>query len=116
MAVFDLVNLSGLMDDAKCFAFVRHRRWPEGIRCPARDNDAVIRDGCDDTQPCWQSHRCKAGAGRFDDLTGTVLAGHHQPLRVWVLCLYGSVKNLGRYAASWIAGWPNCPSSPAALT
>ena len=25
---------------------------------------------------------------RFDDLTGTVLAGHHQPLRVWVLCLY----------------------------
>jgi hypothetical protein len=28
----------------------------------------------------------------------------------------GSVKNLGRYAASWIAGWPNCPSSTAALT
>src|SRR4029450_6332244 len=25
--------------------------------------------------------------GRFDDLTGTVLAGHHQPLRVWVLGL-----------------------------
>jgi hypothetical protein len=25
--------------------------------------------------------------GRFDDLTGTVLAGHHQPLRVWVLRL-----------------------------
>ena len=28
----------------------------------------------------------------------------------------GSVKNLGRYAARWIAGWPNCPSSNAALT
>jgi len=28
----------------------------------------------------------------------------------------GSVKNLGRYAASWIAGWPNRPSSTAALT
>ncbi len=28
----------------------------------------------------------------------------------------GSVKNLGLYAASWIAGWPNCPSSTAALT
>ena len=35
MAVSDLVNLSGLMDDAKCFAFVRQRRWPEGIRCLA---------------------------------------------------------------------------------
>ena len=28
----------------------------------------------------------------------------------------GSVKNLGRYAASWTAGWPNRPSSTAALT
>ena len=30
----------------------------------------------------------------FDDLTGTVLAGHHQPLRVWVLCLYFMGLNL----------------------
>ena len=79
MAVSDLVNLSGLMEDAKCFAFVRQRRWPEGIRCPACDNDAVFRDGHDDTQPCRQRYRCKACSGRFDDLTGTVLAGHHQP-------------------------------------
>jgi len=27
----------------------------------------------------------------------------------------GSVKNLGRYAASWIVWWPNRPSSTAAL-
>jgi hypothetical protein len=31
---------------------------------------------------------------RFDDLTDTVLAGHHQPLRVWVLCLYFMGLNL----------------------
>ena len=31
MAASDLVNLSGLMDDAKCFAFVRQHRWPEGV-------------------------------------------------------------------------------------
>jgi len=35
MAAPDLVNLSGLMDDAKCFAFVRQQRWPEGVHCPA---------------------------------------------------------------------------------
>ncbi len=28
----------------------------------------------------------------------------------------GSVKNLGRYAASWVAGLPKRPSSTAALT
>jgi transposase-like protein len=94
MAAPDLVNLSGLMDDAKCFAFVRQHRWPEGVRCPGCDSAAVIRDGCDDTQRERQRYRCKACAGRFDDLTGTVLAGHHQPLRVWVLCLYLMGLNL----------------------
>ena len=94
MAAPDLVNLSGLMDDAKCFAFVRQRRWPEGVRCPGCSSEAVIRDGCDDTQPCRQRYRCKTCGSRFDDLTGTVLAGHHQPLRVWVRCLYLMGLNL----------------------
>jgi transposase-like protein len=94
MAAIDLVNLSALLDDAKCFALVRQHRWPEGVRCPGCGSDAVIRDGCDDTQPCRQRYRCKACAGRFDDLTGTVLAGRHRPLRVWVLCLYLMGLNL----------------------
>jgi len=94
MATSDLINLSGLIDDAKCFALVREHRWPEGVRCPVCGSCAVIRDGCDDTQPCRQRYRCKACAGRFDDLTGTMLAGHHQPLRVLVLCLYFMGLNL----------------------
>ena len=36
MPASDLVNLSGLMDDAKCFAFVRQHRWPKGVRPTAR--------------------------------------------------------------------------------
>src|SRR4051794_40613827 len=87
MAASDLVDLSGLMDDAKCFTLMRQRRWPEGVRCPGCGSDAVIRDGRDD-------YRCKACAGRFDDLTGTALAGRHQPMRVWVLCLYFMGLNL----------------------
>jgi hypothetical protein len=51
------------------------------------DSGAIIRDGCDDTQPHRQRYRREACAGLRYDLTGTVLAGHHQPLRVWVLCL-----------------------------
>jgi len=94
MAAPDLINLSGLMDDAKCFVFVRQHRWPEGVHCPGCGSPAVVRDGCDDTQPCRQRYRCKACASRFDDLAGTVLAGHHQPLQVWVLCLYFMGLNL----------------------
>src|ERR671939_1712977 len=94
MTAPELVNLSALIDDAKCFALVRQHRWPDGVCCPACGNRTVVRDGSDDTQPHRQRYRCKTGAGRFDDLTGTVLAGHHQPLRVWVLCLYFMGLNL----------------------
>jgi transposase-like protein len=94
MTAPDLVNLSALIDDAKCFALVRQHRWPEGVRCPACGEASVVRDGFDETQAHRQRYRCKACARRFDDLTGTVLAGHHQPLRVWVLCLYLMGLNL----------------------
>ena len=94
MGAPDLVNLTSLIADGKCFALVRQHRWPEGVRCPGCGGDAVVRHGCDDAQPQRQRYRCKRCAGRFDDLTGTVLAGHHQPLRVWVLCLYFMGLNL----------------------
>jgi transposase-like protein len=94
MTAPDLVNLSALIEDAKCFALVRQHRWPEGVCCPACGSGSVVRDGFDETQPHRQRYRCRACAGRFDDLTGTVLAGHHQPLRVWVLCLYLMGLNL----------------------
>jgi transposase-like protein len=94
MAVSDLVNLSALLDEAKCFELVRQHRWPEGVRCPGCNDAAVVRNGRDETQPHRQRYLCKACRGRFDDLTDTVLAGHHQPLRVWVLCLYLMGLNL----------------------
>jgi transposase-like protein len=70
-----LVNLSSLLDDAKCYALVRQHRWPEGVRCPRCAGARVARDGRDQAQPHRQRYRRAAGGARFDDLTGTVLAG-----------------------------------------
>src|SRR5215213_10897953 len=105
MTTVDPVNLASLLDDAKCFALVRQHRWPEGVRCPGCGSDAVVRNGHDDTQPHRQRYRCQACTLRFDDLSGTVLAGHHQPLRIWVLCLYfmglcSATIRIGRRIAS----------------
>ena len=94
MTATPLVNLAALIDDAKCFELVRQHRWPDGVRCPTCSSAAVTRHGRDDTQPHRQRYRCTACQTRFDDLTGTALAGHHQPLRVWVLCLYLMGLNL----------------------
>src|SRR5919107_5924305 len=94
MAATPLVNLAALIDDAKCFGLIRQLRWPDGVRCPTCSSAAVARHGRDDTQPHRQRYRCTTCGSRFDDLTGTALAGHHRPLRVWVLCLYFMGLNL----------------------
>ena len=83
------LTLLPLIDDQKCFQTVRELRWPEGIQCPHCESRQVTKRGFDDTQQERQRYRCGGcDCGReFDDLTGTVFAGHHQPLRVWILCL-----------------------------
>jgi transposase-like protein len=54
----------------------------------------ITKQGRDTTQPARQKYRCLGCLRSFDDLTGTVLAGHPQPLRVWILCLYFMGLNL----------------------
>ena len=83
-----------LIDDAKCFATVRKRRWPEGVSCPRCESRQVTRRGLNETQPDRQRDLC-GGCGRnFDDLTDTLFAGHPQPLRVWLWRLYFRGLNL----------------------
>jgi transposase-like protein len=114
MTATPLVNLAALIDDVTCFALVRQHRWPDGVRCPSCGSAAVARHGRDETHRCRrhrsgpagiagasagegphrQRYRCTACGSRFDDLTGTALAGHHRPLRLWVLCLYLMGLNL----------------------
>ena len=77
-----LVNILGITDDAKCYEMVRRLRWPEGTRCPYCDSAQVVKQGRDETEPQRQRYECRSCGRRFDDLTGTIFAGHHQPLRV----------------------------------
>src|SRR3954451_12133815 len=111
------VNLSSLIDDARCFELVRRHRWPEGVRCPRCESASVARHGRDEVQPHRQRYRCVGCGARFDDLTGTALAGHHQPLRVWVLCLYLMGLNLSnrQIAQELDPGVPDLQAVPGAL-
>jgi transposase-like protein len=70
---------------------------PTGVSCPHSDSRDVVQDGKDDTQPNRQRYDCRACSRRFDDLTGTVFAGRHQPLQTWILCLYLMELNLSTY-------------------
>jgi transposase-like protein len=88
------VNIKNLIDDAQGYQTVRELRWPDGVQCPSCESKHVIKRGFDDTEPARQRYECHDCDKRFDDLTDTIFAGHHQPLKVWILCLYFMGLNL----------------------
>src|SRR3954470_16334857 len=89
-----MVNIQDLFDDAKCYQTIRDMRWPDGVACPQCSSDSIIKNGRDDTEPHRQRYECKGCGHRFDDLSDTIFAGHHQPLRTWIACLYLMGLNL----------------------
>lgn len=88
------ISIQRLIDDSKCYEMVRGIRWPDGVECPHCDSKKVVKNGHDTTQTDRQRYRCATCERCFDDLTDTVFAGHHQPLRVWMLCSYLMGLNL----------------------
>jgi len=89
-----LVRIHQLVDDKKCFETIRNLRWPCGVHCPRCTSNKVIKHGSKKKQPHCRKYRCRNCRYCFDDLAGTVLCGHHQPLRTWILCLYLMGLNL----------------------
>ena len=88
------LNIHGLIDNAKCYQMVRQLRWADGVECPYCHATEVVKNGSDETQSDRQRYLCRMCNRSFDDLTGTVFAGQHQPLSVWMLCLYFMGLNL----------------------
>ena len=50
-------------------------RWPMGVRCTSCDSSNVAKRGFDESQK--ERYRCSDCEREFDDLTGTIFAGHH---------------------------------------
>jgi len=80
-------NSKNLIADVPCYQTVRALRWPDGITCPSCQSKQIMKRGVDDTALARQRSACHDGHQRGDDLTDTMVAGHHQPLKVWMLCL-----------------------------
>jgi transposase-like protein len=88
------LNLSHQIDDAKGYETVSFSALGSGRLLPQVNNLSVIKRGKDETQPHRQRYQCKQCSAHFDDLSDTIFAGHHQPLRMWILYLYLMGLNL----------------------
>lgn len=89
-----IITIKQLVSEEQCYEAIRQLRWQETVRCPDCDSEHIIKRGYHNKQTARCRYECKVCTKRFDDLTGTVLAGHHQPLSVWILCLYFMGLNL----------------------
>ena len=58
----------------------------------------IVKKGFHNNHKARRRYLCQGKCcGQFDDLTGSVFEGHHQPLTVWVLCLYFMGLNLSNH-------------------
>lgn len=91
-----ILHLQNLLNDESCYEKVRELRWPSGkVACPNCNSNEVIKKGFHNKQKARRRYLCQGKCcGKFDDLTGTVFEGHHQPIAVWILCLYFMGLNL----------------------
>ena len=91
-----MITLTSLIDEKKCYETVRELRWMDGVSCPHCGSKRVKLRGSHNTHSHRQRYQCKeANCGKqFDDLTGSIFAGRHQSLRVWICCLYLMGLNL----------------------
>ena len=89
-----MLSIQNLIDDAKCYETVRQMRWPECVNCPCCDSTLVNKRGFHNTQKHRQRYWCQSCGTNFDDLSNTIFEGHHQPLKVWIICLYFMGLNL----------------------
>ena len=83
-----MLHIHHLTDNAKCYDEVRRMRWPNGVRRPGCSSDKIAKRGKNHRHQECRRYRCKKCGKQFDDLTGTIFAWHHQPLKVWIICLY----------------------------
>jgi len=90
----DLLRIQEIVDDRLCYEKVRALRWSEGVQCPHCQSKDHKRHGHHNTSVHRYRYQCKSCRKYFDDLTNTVFQGHHQPLKVWIICLYLMSLNL----------------------
>lgn len=68
-------------DDDACKAYLRDRRWPDGVRCPRCGNDKVAELKARPFH--WQCKACAPNGYRFSVLVGTIFENTNVGLRGW---------------------------------
>lgn len=89
-----LVQIQEIIDDCLCYEKIRELRWSEGVVCTHCGSGWHKRQVHHNTCEHRYRYQCMEYQKYFDDLANTVFQGHHQPLKIWIVCLYLMGLNL----------------------
>lgn len=78
-------------DEAKAEAWLVAQRWPDGIRCPYCDSDAISPRKSARKTP---QYRCRSCRKDFTVKTGTIMQDSKLPLSKWALGFFLCTTNL----------------------
>ncbi len=74
-------NMFPAGDDDAPKAYLKARRWPQGVRCPRCGNPAVY--DLHTRKWHWQCQKCDPNGYRFSVIAGTIFENTNKPLRQW---------------------------------
>ena len=110
-------------DEDACKAYLKARRWPQGVRCPRCGNPAVYE--LKSRKWHWQCEKCAKDGYRFSIIAGTIFENTNKPLRDWFKVAHlmltakkgMSSRQIGRYMGfgSVKTAWLMCHKIRAAL-
>jgi transposase-like protein len=103
-------------DEDACKAYLKARRWPQGVHCPRCGNPAVY--DLPSRKWHWQCEKCAKDGYRFSIIAGTIFENTNKPLRDWFKVTHliltskkgMSSRQIGRYMGfgsvktAWLMG------------
>jgi hypothetical protein len=103
-------------DEDACKAYLKARRWPQGVHCPRCGNPAVY--DLPSRKWHWQCEQCAKDGYRFSIIAGTIFENTNKPLRDWFKVTHlmltskkgMSSRQIGRYMGfgsvktAWLMG------------
>jgi hypothetical protein len=108
-AQFDRLFPEG--DEDACKAYLKARRWPEGVHCPRCGNPKVY--DLKSRQWHWQCEQCAPDGYRFSIIAGTIFENTNKPLRDWFKVAHLMLTSKkGMSARQLCATWASARSKP----
>ncbi len=78
--------LLDIISEATCYEKIRELKWGDKIHCLNCGGQDIRKNGHDNGISYKQRYICKDCNKTFTDISDTVMASNHVPIKKWIVC------------------------------